>query len=75
MMDTNPVQSLTEHYLAYYTPLLQEFVREVELLPHPDIAKMPEPFFPAFGKRYEQSALRLVIIDQDTRGWGDLRKR
>ena len=67
-----PLPSLTQRYLTYYTPLIQEFVREVESLPHPDIAKMPEPFFPAFGKGYEQSDFRLVIIGQDTRGWGDL---
>lgn len=64
--------SLTERYLAYYTPLMQEFVRELESLPHPNIAEMPEPFFPVFGKNYERSAFRLVIIGQDTRGWGDL---
>jgi hypothetical protein len=69
----SPLPSLTQRYLAYYTPLIQEFVREVESLPHPDMAGMPEPFFPLFGKRYEQSALRLVIIGQDTRGWWDLR--
>jgi hypothetical protein len=67
------VPSLTQRYLAYYTPLIQDFVREVEFLPHPDMAKMPEPFFPAFGKGYEQSAFRVAIIGQDTRCWGDLR--
>lgn len=65
--------TLSERYLAHYTPLVTEFVREVEALSHPDIDGMPEPFFPAFGSGYERSALRLVIIGQDTRGWGDLR--
>jgi hypothetical protein len=60
-------------YIAYYTPLIQEFVREVEHLPHPEIDRLPEPFLPVFGKHYETSALRLVIMGQDTRGWGDLR--
>jgi len=66
--------NLTQHYLAHYAPLVAEFVRGVESLPHPDIAKMPEPFLPAFGVGYERSALRLVIIGQDTRGWGDLKE-
>lgn len=68
------MQTFSEHYLACYTPLVAEFVSHVESLAHPDIARMPEPFFPAFGSSYERSALRLVIIGQDTRGWGDLRK-
>ena len=66
--------TLTERYLTHYTPLVREFVREVEALSHPDIDGMPEPFLPAFGSGYERSALRLIIIGQDTRGWGDLRK-
>ena len=64
----------TEHYVEYYTPLVQSFIHEMEALDHPAIDSMPEPFFPAFGQRYEQSALRLAIIGQDTRGWGDLLK-
>ena len=67
------MSAFTQRYLAHYVPLVAEFVREVESLSHPDIEGMPEPFFPAFGRGYEQSALRLAIIGQDTRGWGDLR--
>jgi hypothetical protein len=74
MSSANTTDSLTERYVAFYTPLIQEFVREVELLPHPDIkGEIPEPFFPAFGRHYEHSALRLVIIGQDTRGFGNLK--
>jgi hypothetical protein len=61
-------------YLEYFTPLVQEFVREVEGLPHPDINKIPEPFFPLFGKNYERSAFKLVVVGQDTYWWGDLRE-
>lgn len=61
-------------YLEYYTPLVQDFVREVELLPDPDIKNIPEPFLPLFGKNYESSALRMVVIGQDTNCWGDLRE-
>ena len=66
--------ALEKCYIQHYTPLIQDFVRDVEPLHHPDIKKMPEPFLPLFGKSYETSALRLVVIGQDTLGWGDLRK-
>ena len=64
---------IDKNYIEYYTPLIQEFVREVDSLPHPNIAAMPQPHFPLFGKNYETSALRLAIVGQDTRKWGDLR--
>ena len=66
--------SLTERYLTYYTPLVQEFVRELEHLPHPEIDEMPQPHLPLFGKKYEESALQLVFIGRDTKWWGDLRQ-
>lgn len=68
------MSTTTERYLAYYTPLVQEFVREVEDLQHPEIRGMPQPHFPLFGKSYETSALRVVFIGQDTKGWCDLRE-
>lgn len=64
---------MEDHYIDYYTPLVQAFVREASFLEHPDVPRLPEPFLPAFGPQYEKSALRLVIIGQDTRGWGDIR--
>jgi hypothetical protein len=67
---TSPI----EHYIQYYTPLVQNFVREMEFLEHPGIDHMPEPFLPAFGTHYHESALRLAIIGQDTRWWWDLRQ-
>jgi hypothetical protein len=68
------MKSLTERYLEFYTPLVQEFIQKVESLPIPEIKDMPEPFLPLFGKDYEQSALRIIFIGQDTRWWWDLRK-
>jgi hypothetical protein len=59
-------------YIEYFTPLIQEFVCEVESLSHPNISRIPEPHLPLFGKSYEHSALRLIVIGQDTLGWGDL---
>jgi hypothetical protein len=43
-------------------------------LNHPNIDRMPEPFLPAFGSNYENSALRVMVIGQDTASWGDLRQ-
>ncbi len=68
------MKNLTERYLEYYTPLIQEFIQQVELLPVPEIKDMPEPFLPLFGKDYEQSALRIIFIGQDTHWWRDLRE-
>ena len=50
---------MEKRYIEYFTPLIQDFIRDVEPLTHPEIKKMPEPFFPLFGKNYEASALRL----------------
>src|ERR1035441_8766478 len=66
--------TIEKRYLQHYTPLIKDFVRDVETLPHPEINKMPEPFFPLFGKNYEASALKLVVVGQDTAWWGDLRE-
>ena len=67
------MKNITKHYLEYYTPLIQLFIKNVELLPIPEIREMPEPFLPLFGKDYEKSAQRLIFIGQDIGGWGDLR--
>jgi hypothetical protein len=68
------VKTISERYIQYYKPLVHDFIREVGLMKHPDIDWIPEPFFPVFGSKYKQSALRLVIIGQDTPYWWDLRK-
>ena len=65
---------IEKRYIQYFTPLIQDFVRDVESLPHPDIKGMPEPFLPLFGKSYEKSKPRLVIIGQDTKYWNDLKE-
>lgn len=65
---------MNKRYINYYTKLIQDFVQEVDSLPHPDIKNMPEPFLPLFGKSYENSALKLIIMGQDTAWWGDLLK-
>ena len=63
-----------KQYTDYFIPLIEQFVRKAELLPHPDIKRMPEPMLPLFGRNYETSPLKLVVIGQDTRGWGDVRE-
>lgn len=64
---------MRDQVLDHYAPLLNEFVEELRPLIHPDINDMPEPFLPHFGSAYERSAVRLIIIGQDTASWGDLR--
>lgn len=66
------MKTLENRYADYFTPLIQEFLRDVEPLPHPDIKLMPAPFFPLFGKSYETSALKLMVMGQDTAWWGDI---
>ena len=68
------MQNLTERYLDYYTPLVQTFLQKLESQTIPEIREMPEPFLPLFGKDYEQSALRIIFIGQDTNWWWDLRE-
>jgi hypothetical protein len=65
--------SLRHRLLSHYAPLLKDFCEEIRGLDHPDIERMPEPFLPAFGAAYEKSAIRSIVIGQDTAGWGDLR--
>lgn len=69
-----PMTTFEQRYVNYFIPLIQDFVRDVEMLRHPEIKRMPEPHLPLFGKSYEKSALRLVIVGQDTLSWGDLRE-
>jgi len=64
--------SFAERHINYYKPLVKEFLNDVEKLAHPNIKGLPEPFLPLFGKSYEKSAMRLVIIGQDSKVWGDL---
>lgn len=62
------------HLVEYYTPLVREFIHALDGVTLPESNHLPEPFFPSFGSKYPDSALRLIIIGQDTRGWGNLRK-
>jgi hypothetical protein len=66
------MKSITESYFDHFTPLVQKFLTEMDEIELPSIKNIPEPFLPAFGSRFEQSALRLILIGQDTRGWGDM---
>jgi len=66
-------ESLKTAYVNYFTPLVSDFVGEVESLGL-DLPKgLPQPFLPLFGDAYERSALRMVIVGQDTKWWGCLR--
>lgn len=67
------MSTMDQRYLNHFTPLVQEFLQEVDSLSHPNIEKMPQPFLPLFGTNYATSAFRLMIIGQDTYWWHDLR--
>ncbi len=62
---------LKESYLEYYKPLVQTFCESMSQGCYQNLALMPMPFLPLFGQNYESSALRLLIIGQDTRSWGN----
>lgn len=68
------MEDLEQRYFKYFTPLVKEFVSEVDRLDNPRIERMPQPHLPLFGSGYERSAFKLVIVGQDTRKWGDLNK-
>lgn len=64
--------SIEDRYLKHYLPLVREFVHEVESLGFDIAPQTPQPFLPLYGERYESSSLRMVIVGQDTRGYGCL---
>lgn len=57
-------------YLEYYTPLVQQFCKSMEGGDYECLEHMPQPFLPLFGKNYERSAFKFLVIGQDTKGWG-----
>ena len=61
---------MKDNYLAYYKPLVQKFCRELDGQDLEGLDHMPQPFLPLFGTGYETSSLRLLIMGQDTKGWG-----
>ena len=65
--------TLKDRYLAHYLPLVRDFVQEVDALGLDLAPKVAQPFLPLFGEGYERSALRMVIVGQDTKYWGCLK--
>jgi len=61
---------MKQPYLKYYEPLVQEFCQEIAEQNLPGLEHMPQPFLPLFGKGYANSALKILIMGQDTKGWG-----
>jgi hypothetical protein len=62
-----------QHLIQYYQPYIADLLKAMDGVSLPPVDKLPEPFFPVFGRRFAESALRLIVIGQDTKGWGDLR--
>lgn len=63
--------SMKMRYLAHYAPLARELSDSLVSADLKEIEKLPQPFFPLFGSCYERSALKIIFIGQDTRGWGN----
>ena len=63
---------MKEAYLRYYIPLVQQFCAELQQCGVSDFGDLPEPFLPLFGTGYEKSALKLMIVGQDSRDWGHM---
>jgi hypothetical protein len=63
---------LLDSFLKHYIPLISDFRRDLEVSSLEELYRMPEPFLPLFGNGYERSALRMAIVGQDTKGYGNL---
>lgn len=57
----------------YYMPLIQEFCAEVTSQELGGLEKIPKPFLPLFGPKYAESPMRIVMMGQDTKGWGNVK--
>ncbi len=64
---------LRDRFLQHYIPLIQDFRRDLEASSLHALDVMPQPFLPLFGDSYERSALRMVIVGQDTKGYRSLK--
>jgi len=51
-----------KRYVAYYAQLIQDFVREAEKLSPEQLAAQNAPCLPVFGKGYENTPMRIVIV-------------
>lgn len=63
---------LKSRYATYYAPHVKKFCDDLSHWPTSDFKKMPSPFLPLFGDRYEAAPLRIVFVGIDTVTWGDL---
>jgi hypothetical protein len=62
--------NLQKSYIEYYKPLLRKFCKELtDKLPASAYHGIPRPFIPAWGKRYEQSMVKMAFIGLETCGF------
>lgn len=62
--------NLYDRYTEYYKPLLRQFCKEItDKYPPEAFAKIPHPFIPSWGTRYELSLVKMAIIGKETAGW------
>jgi hypothetical protein len=60
-------------FFRYYQPRVSDFCARLRGFSLDGFEHLPQPFIPLFGTAYERSALRMVIVGQDTKTWGDLK--
>lgn len=67
-----PNAPIEDRWLEHYTPLISDFVGRLREVSFAGFEHLPQPFIPLFGTGYDRSALRMIIVGQDTKGWEDL---
>lgn len=60
---------LDNRHRTYYTPQIESFLAEIA---ETDPAGIPEPHFPVWGENYEKALIKIAIIGEETRGWGEM---
>ena len=62
---------LHARYCEHYRPLVQSFAQELASVKDSALLRyIPELFLPSWGKHYEMSLTKLVVLGRDTYGWG-----
>lgn len=67
------LMTMETRYRQHYGPLIGAFCRDLEGKELPGLDRMPQPFLPIYGQAYFDSSSRIVIVGQDTKGWGNAR--
>ena len=61
--------TLDNQHRAYYTPRIASFLEDVA---GTNPTGIPEPHFPVWGENYASAPVKIAIIGEETRGWGEM---